>query len=63
MIFSQRLGYRPATQNFVAGPDWKQYTLSFASFGVDGSDIMAIVWAAGPKTGTFEFELDNIRIE
>jgi imidazolonepropionase-like amidohydrolase len=64
MLFSQRLGYRPATQNFVAGPEWKQFTMTFASFGdLDGSDIMAIVWAAGPKTGKFAFELDNIRIE
>ena len=64
MIFSQRLGYRPATQTFVAGPDWKQFTLPFASFdGIDGSDITAIVWSGGPKTGGFEFELDNIRMQ
>jgi imidazolonepropionase-like amidohydrolase len=64
MIFSQRLGYRPATQTFVAGPEWKQFTLTFASFGdLDGSDIMAIVWSAGPKTGTFAFELDNVRLQ
>jgi hypothetical protein len=64
MLFSQRLGYRPATQTFVAGPDWKQFTLPFASFGeLDGSDIMAIVWSAGPQTGAFEFELDNIQIK
>jgi len=64
MLFTQRLGYMPATQTFVAGPDWKLFTLPFASFGdVDGSDIMAFVWGAGPKTGTFEFELDNIRLQ
>lgn len=64
MIFSQRLGYRPATQSFVAGPEWKQFTLTFASFGdLDGSDIMAIVWCAGPKTGMFAFELDNVRMQ
>jgi hypothetical protein len=64
MIFSQRLGYRPATQTFVAGQEWKQFTMTFASFGdLDGSDIMAIVWCAGPKTGTFAFDLDNVRME
>jgi imidazolonepropionase-like amidohydrolase len=64
MIFSQRRGYQPATQTFVAGPEWKQFTLTFASFGdLDGSDIMAIVWSAGPKTGTFGFELDNVRVQ
>jgi hypothetical protein len=64
MVFAQRLGYRPAVQTFVAGPEWKQFTMPFASFGgLDGSDVMAIVWAAGPKTGTFALTLDNIRVE
>ena len=64
MMFTKKLGYRPATQTFVAGPDWKHFTLSFAAFGdVDGSDIMAIAWAAGPKTGPFQLELDNIRLQ
>ena len=64
MLFSKKLGFRPATQNFVAGPEWKQITLPFAAFGdVDGSDIMAIAWTAGPKTGKFELELDSIRLQ
>jgi len=64
MLFSKKLGYRPATQNFVAGPEWKQITLPFKAFGdVDGSDIMAIAWTAGPKTGKFELELDSIRLQ
>ena len=64
MLFSKKLGYRPATQNFVAGSEWKQITLPFASFGaIDGSDIMAIAWTAGPKTGKFELELDSIRLQ
>ncbi|HEY1220356.1 MAG: CIA30 family protein [Bryobacteraceae bacterium] len=64
MLFSRRLGYRPATQNFVAGPEWKQFTMPFASFGsIDGSDIIGIAWAAGPQTGAFTLGLDNIRLE
>jgi hypothetical protein len=64
MLFATRLGYRPATQTFVAGPAWKQFTLPFASFGgLDGSDTMGIVWTAGPKTGPFAFELDNVRLQ
>jgi hypothetical protein len=64
MLFSQHLGYRPAIQTFVPGPEWKQFTLPFASFGdIDGSDIMAIVWSGGPKLGPFEFQLDNIRLQ
>jgi len=42
----------------------EKVTLPFANFGdVDGSDLMGIVWAAGPKTGTFILDLDNIRVE
>jgi imidazolonepropionase-like amidohydrolase len=63
MVFSAKLGYQPAIQTFVAGPEWKQVTLTLASFGVDGSDIMAFVWAAGPKTGKFVLGLDSIRLQ
>jgi hypothetical protein len=46
MMFTKKLGYRPAIQTFVAGLEWKQFTLTFAAFGdVDGIDIMAIAWA------------------
>ena len=64
MMFTKKLGYRPAIQTFVAGLEWKLFTLTFAAFGdVDGIDIMAIAWAAGPKTGPFQLELDNIRLQ
>jgi imidazolonepropionase-like amidohydrolase len=63
MIFDQKLGYRPASQTFVAAPEWKEYVLPFTAFGVDGSGIMGIAWAAGPKIGTFELRLDNVRLE
>jgi imidazolonepropionase-like amidohydrolase len=63
MLFSKRLGYRPAVQTFVAGPDWKPVTLSFAAFGVaDPNDIMGILWSAS-QPGAFTFDLDNIRLE
>jgi imidazolonepropionase-like amidohydrolase len=64
MIFATHLGYQPAIQSFVAGPEWKKFTIPLASFGgLDGSDIMAIVWAAGPAKGPFSLLLDNIRFE
>jgi len=64
MVFATRLGFQPATQTFVAGPEWKQFTMPIAGFnGVDGSDLMAIIWAAGPKTGPFSLLLDNVRLQ
>ena len=64
MVFSLRQGYRPAIQTFVAGPEWKQYhACRSPALETDGSDIMAFVWAAGPKTGKFTLALDNIRLQ
>jgi imidazolonepropionase-like amidohydrolase len=63
MVFDQKLGYRPATKSFVAGPEWKEFVLPFTSFGVDGSGILGLAWTAGPKLGTFELRLDNVRLE
>ena len=64
MVFATRLGFQPAMQTFVAGPEWKQFTMSLASFnGLDGSDLMAIIWAAGPKTGPYSLLLDNVRLQ
>jgi hypothetical protein len=64
MIFATRLGFQPAAQTFIAGPEWKQFTMPIASFGgLDGSDLMAIVWAAGPKTGAYSLWLDNVRLQ
>jgi len=64
MVMSKHLGYRPASQNFSAGPEWKQFTFTFQSFGdLDGSDIEAIIWAAGPKPGKFDLLLDNIKLQ
>lgn len=64
MPFTKKLGYRPATQTFAAGPEWKLITLPFSTFGdVDGSDIMAVAWTAGPKIGKFELEIDSIHLK
>jgi len=57
------LSYRSAMQPFVAGPEWKEFVLPFTTFGADGSGIMGIAWTAGPKIGTFELRLDNVRLE
>jgi hypothetical protein len=31
MVFAKRLGFRPETQTFVAGPDCKQFTVPFTN--------------------------------
>jgi imidazolonepropionase-like amidohydrolase len=63
MVFARRLGYQPARREFVAGPEWREITMPWTDFGIDGSDVMGIAWTAGPKTGTFELRLDRVRVE
>jgi imidazolonepropionase-like amidohydrolase len=64
MVFAQNRGFQPITQSFTAGPDWKQVRFAISDFnGIDGRDIMAVIWAAGPAPGVFEFHLDEVRFE
>jgi beta-glucosidase len=52
----------PAIQPFVAGPEWKQYSFSLASFQTTGADIRGMAFARGQQPGKFEFELDELEI-
>jgi imidazolonepropionase-like amidohydrolase len=64
MIFAESKGYMPLTQTFVAGPEWAQVTLPLSGFGgIDGHDIMALIFAGGPRAGGFSFQIDNVRFK
>ena len=64
MIFAQSRGFQPITQWFTAGPEWRQVRFAISDFnGIDGRDIMAVIWAAGPGPGAFEFQIDDVRFE
>lgn len=64
MLFTEKTGPMPLTQTFTAGPEWKQFTFTIASFGgADGHGLNAVVFAAGPTPGNFEFYLDEVHIE
>jgi imidazolonepropionase-like amidohydrolase len=64
MLFTQKSGPVPLTQTFTAGPEWKQFNFPIASFeGADGHGLSALVFAAGPTPGSFEFYLDEVHIE
>jgi beta-glucosidase len=53
----------PATTQFVAGKEWKQYTFSFSTFQTDGSDLSAMIFAAAQPPGKFAFEIDDVEIK
>ncbi len=64
MLFSESRGRMPSTRDFVAGPDWKEYTFPLASFdGIDGHDIMGIAFTNGPDAGTFQLRIDQVALK
>lgn len=62
MVFAQSKGMIPLMQTFVAGPEWKEHTMTWQSFGTDGSDVMAVIFAGGPQPGAFAFQIDDVAI-
>ena len=63
MVFAQSKGMMPLMQSFVAGPEWKEHVMSWQSFGTDGKDVMAVLFAGGPQPGAFAFEIDNVALK
>jgi imidazolonepropionase-like amidohydrolase len=64
IVYAKHLGFQPAIQTFAAGPEWKQYRFALSSFsGMDGSDLMALIFCGGPQLGKFEFLIDDVRFE
>ena len=63
MVFTKTGGYMPASQNLVVTKEWKEITVPFSAFGTDGHDITGILFAAGTPPGSFQFAIDNVRLE
>ncbi len=62
MVFSSDTGPIPAIQSFLAGPDWKLYTFSLASFaGSDPHQLAGVLFSGGPTPGKFRFQIDDVR--
>jgi hypothetical protein len=62
MVFAQSKGMMPLMQTFVAGPEWQEVVLPWKTFGTDGSDITAVIFAGGPQAGTFAFQVDEVAL-
>jgi imidazolonepropionase-like amidohydrolase len=63
MVFTQSGGYNPAIQSIAADTDWKEIVLPFSAFQTDGHDITAILFSADGSPGTFQFAIDDVRLE
>jgi imidazolonepropionase-like amidohydrolase len=62
MLFARSRGMTPLERTFEAGPEWREVSLAWSDFGVDGSDVMGVVIAAGPRPGRFVFRIDEFRL-
>jgi imidazolonepropionase-like amidohydrolase len=63
MLFARHLGFMPATRTFVAGRQWTEVSMPIASFeGLDGRDLLGILWTGGPEAGRFALTLDQIQL-
>jgi imidazolonepropionase-like amidohydrolase len=61
LYFTASGGRIPQQTTFVAGADWKQYSVPFSTLGdSDGHDVEAILFTAGPATGKFKFQIDEV---
>jgi hypothetical protein len=64
MVTTAASGGVPAVQPFVAGPDWRHITFPFSSLGNSGAyDMTGFQFVAGPDTGRFIFQLDDLKLE
>jgi len=63
MIYCQSTGFTPRIQPLEIGPGWKEYTMPFDKFGIDGHDIMGILIGAMNTPGDFAIWLDNVRLQ
>ena len=61
-VFAQSKGMTPLTQEFTAGPEWREIVLPWSAFGIDAHDLMAVILAGGPKPGAFNFQFDDLRV-
>jgi imidazolonepropionase-like amidohydrolase len=64
MLFAKSGGAIPPTESFVAGPEWKEYRFSLSQFnGMDGHDLMGLLFAGGTAPGKFAFQIDDVRFQ
>ncbi len=53
----------PAFQFFDVGPEWKEFTFSFADLGkTDGTNIQSLVIGASQTPGPFKISVDKVRL-
>ncbi len=62
LVFSQAAGMMPLMHEFIPAEDWTEVVVPWSVFGIDGSDVMAILFVGSPPAGDFWFEIDDVEL-
>lgn len=63
LLFARQLGREPAVRGFVAPATWTEVVLPLESFGgIDGRDVVGILWGDSRHPGRFAFRIDDVRL-
>ncbi|HEX7705804.1 MAG TPA: CIA30 family protein [Thermoanaerobaculia bacterium] len=62
MVFAQSKGMMPLVKNFTAGAEWQLVEVAWKDLGIDGSDVMAVIFSGGPEPGEFAFQIDEVAL-
>jgi hypothetical protein len=62
LVMAQSKGMMPVQQEFVAPAQWTEIVVPWSALGIDGSDVTAIMFVGGPRPGTFELHVDDVRL-
>ena len=61
MLFAESRGFLPSTRTFVAGEQWERVGFLISDFdNIDGRDLLGVLFAGGPRPGSFSFQIDNV---
>ncbi|HET6726190.1 MAG TPA: CIA30 family protein [Gammaproteobacteria bacterium] len=65
MLFSGSVqDNHPVMEHFKAGPGWRHIQIPLAAFeGADIHHVRGIAFTAGPETGDFNFEIDDVELK
>lgn len=63
MVFSESTGRVPLIRTFETAAEWKEFSVPFSAFGaIDGHDVIGLLFAGGPESGPFAFQIDGVRL-
>lgn len=61
LVFAQSRGTVPLVQSFDAPAAWTEVAVPWSALGIDGSDVMAVMFVGGPAPGEFSLQVDDVR--